>query len=705
MPSPTPGREGGQARDRGRPPGAGPGRDGGQRRDKSRRRAQGDRREGEAEVEPAPTATSTPSPTTTPTPAPTPTAPATAGGPLGPAGGPSVRVPSLLLEQFRIPPFLLPLYQAAGVQYGVPWEVLAAINEIETDYGRNLNVSSAGAVGWMQFLPSSWAIYGTDANGDGTKDPYNPADAIFAAARYLRAAGADRDLRAAVFAYNHANWYVDSVLERARLIGSLPANLIGSLTGLTQARFPLAARATYAAGPQDGPRRGLTLTARRNAAAVAVADGRIVRLGRSKRLGRFVELQDAYGNTYTYGNLAKVARRYAAPKPRRVSAQEIRRELSLPAPDPAPSAPASDTERPAAEAKAPGRRKRAPERERVAAVDTGRPEARVAKERLFANPQRPHARDAGGDQQLYERTGRFDGEVVARPPGLGASDVVLRRLRRGAQVPAGTILGRIGAPRGKRAHLRFEIRPAGRGAPRIDPKPILDGWRLLAASAGADAHDRGLFGADTGRPSIGQILLMGKDALIQRVLADPRIEIYACGRRDIAAGLIDRRVLATLAFLAASGLSPTVSALECGHSYYTTSGNVSEHSSGNAVDIAAVNGIPIAGHQGPGSITEQTIRQLLTLQGTMRPHQIISLMTFPGADNTLSLPDHADHIHVGFQPMFGTNAKLAKQVRAILAPRQWTELVARLEAIENPRVRRTPSKDAIDVGGRAARSG
>ena len=60
--------------------------------------------------------------------------------------------------------------------------MLAAINEVETDYGRDLSVSSAGAEGWMQFLPSEWAQYGVDANGDGFEDPYNPADAIFAAA-------------------------------------------------------------------------------------------------------------------------------------------------------------------------------------------------------------------------------------------------------------------------------------------------------------------------------------------------------------------------------------------------------------------------------------------------------------------------------------------------------------------------------------------
>ena len=137
-------------------------------------------------------------------------------------GAAPIGVPNFFIDKFRIPPFLLPLYQAAGIEYGVRWEVLAAINEIETDYGRNLNVSSAGALGWMQFMPATWELYGVDANQDGLKDPYNPVDAIFSAARYLKAAGAEQDMRKAIFAYNHADWYVDSVIMRARLIGGLP---------------------------------------------------------------------------------------------------------------------------------------------------------------------------------------------------------------------------------------------------------------------------------------------------------------------------------------------------------------------------------------------------------------------------------------------------------------------------------------------------
>jgi hypothetical protein len=551
-----------------------------------------------------------------------------------------------------------------------------------------------------------------DANGDKVKDPYNPVDAIFAAARYLRAAGAETDIRRAVFAYNHANWYVDSVLMRAQVIGGLPANLVGSLTGLTQGRFPIDAKATYAGKlrrqerrvrggnaamvvESDAGRQGIEIFSKRGAPVVAVNDGRIVRMGRSKRLGNYVVLQDVYGNTYTYARLGRVARQFPSPKPQQVSQQDVARELALPRQDARPTGPASHTERPA---------RSAPDRKTVRkATKTGRKTAEQrpqtpAKQRLFANPDRPNAAAAGGDQQAFQVTGRIDGrETTAayfrRVFGLERSEIVLKRMRPGARVVSGTVLGYVGRTTELAPHLRFEIRPAGRGAPRIDPKPILDGWKLLESTAIYRAAGRNPFvGRDAATPSIGQILLMSKEALTQRVLANPRVQMYDCGRRDVRAGQIDRRVLATLEYLAASGLKPTVTSLKCGHGYYTASGNVSHHSSGNAVDIAAINGIPIIGHQGKGSITELTIQRLLTLQGTMEPSQIISLMTFEGASNTYSMSDHADHIHVGFQPLFGTNSRMAKQVNAILKPRQWIKLIDRLGEIENPTVRRTPSK-------------
>jgi murein DD-endopeptidase MepM/ murein hydrolase activator NlpD len=642
-------------------------------------------------------------------------------------GAAPIGVPNFFIDKFRIPPFLLPIYQAAGIQYGVRWEVLAAINEIETDYGRNLNVSSAGAVGWMQFMPATWKSYGVDANQDGVEDPFNPVDAIFAAARYLRAAGADTDLKKAIFAYNHADWYVDSVILRAQVIGGLPSNLVGSLTGLTQGRFPVHAKATYAddlserelrkAGKNpsvvvesSGQRRGIKIFARKGAPAIAANDGRIVRIGKSRRLGRFVQLQDVYGNTYTYAHLKSVAKRYPSLKPRKVTKEEIAAEMQLPQKDAAPTSAASDSTRPAA--RAPRHRLAAKATPDVAKTKRRRASSgKALKDRLFANPSRPNAAEAGGAQQEFERTGKIDGSTTfesyfSRVFGLDRKDVRLRRLKQGSSVVAGTVLGRIGRTSAKSApHVLFEIRPAGRGAPRIDPKPILDGWKLLESTAIYRAAGKNpFFGSEADAPTIGQILLMSKDVLAQRVLANPRIGIYDCGRQDVQAGQIDRRVLATLEFLAASGFKPTVTSLKCGHSFLTASGNVSHHSSGNAVDIAAVNGIPIMDHQGEGSITELAVQRLLTLQGTMKPDQIITLMKFEGTDNTFAMADHADHIHVGWRPLYGTNSKLAKQVNAVLKPRQWIKLIDRLGEIDNPTVRRSPSRFAVKVPERASQA-
>ena len=193
-------------------------------------------------------------------------------------------------------------------------------------------------------------------------------------------------------------------------------------------------------------------------------------------------------------------------------------------------------------------------------------------------------------------------------------------------------------------------------APRIDPKPILDGWKLLESTEAYRAKGKNaLFGADAEEPSDRPDHADEQGDADPPLLDDRRIEVYGCGRgRHPRAGAIDRRVLATLAFLASSGLKPTVSSLRCGHGLMTASGNVSEHSTGHgARPCPDQRRVALYGHQGPGSIADVTIQRLLTLQGTMKPHQIISLMTFDGADNTFAMADHADHIHIGWRPLYG----------------------------------------------------
>ena len=556
-------------------------------------------------------------------------------------------VPDVLLDRFPIPPFLLPIYQAAAVESttcrGRCWP---RSTRSRRTTGATSTSPAPGALGWMQFMPvRRGRPYGVDANDDGRKDPYNPVDAIFASARYLKAAGAKDDIRQAIFAYNHADWYVQSVMLRAKLVRQLPVDLVGALTGLTEGRFPVVGRATYA--KKGGGPKGIEIDAREGLPVVAVNDGLVKAIGHSKRLGRFLRLQDFYGNTYTYTHLGEVRARYATPRTLALAqlegAKETDAEKELK--DPKPAAPATagrQTARPPAGA-------------------TETVTVQVKKERLFAHPARPASYREGGERQLAQvvealPAGEQVTQYLTADYPLRRRDLLLRPLRPGAQVMAGAILGDTG-----RKPLKLLVRPAGRGAPAVNPRPILDSWRLLESTA--IYKGKALRRLGSRNPSIGQLMLMSKEALARRVLADKRIRIYECGRRDVATGAIDRRVLITMEFLAASDLHPLISALQCGHSYYTTAGTVSEHSSGNAVDIASINGTAILGHQGKGSITDVTIRRLLTLQGTMKPHQIISLMKYADADNTLSMSNHDDHIHVGFYPEARTAAPPARATR------------------------------------------
>lgn len=149
----------------------------------------------------------------------------------------------------EIPPRYLELYQAAAARYGLDWSVLAGIGKVECDHGRSRapscteegQVNGAGAGGPMQFLASTWARYGVVAEGRGPPDRWSAADAIYAAANYLHAAGAPAHYEAAVFAYNHADWYVAEVMRWASRYRGRGAQLARSGEG---ADVALAAQTT-----------------------------------------------------------------------------------------------------------------------------------------------------------------------------------------------------------------------------------------------------------------------------------------------------------------------------------------------------------------------------------------------------------------------------------------------------------------------------
>lgn len=139
------------------------------------------------------------------------------------------------LAESEIPPLYLQLYEQAAQHYGLDWAILAGIGKVECDHGRDPDpscthdgaVNSAGAGGPMQFLASTWATYGVDADGDGPPNRWDPADAIYAAANYLRASGAPSDYERAIFSYNHASWYVADVESWARKYGGASAATSG----------------------------------------------------------------------------------------------------------------------------------------------------------------------------------------------------------------------------------------------------------------------------------------------------------------------------------------------------------------------------------------------------------------------------------------------------------------------------------------------
>jgi transglycosylase-like protein with SLT domain len=608
-------------------------------------------------------------------------------------GAPISGIPNFFIESFRIPPFLLPIYQAAGTAYGIPWQVLAAINEVETDYGRDLSLSSAGAEGWMQFLPSSWARYGVDANGDGFEDPYNPADAIFAAARYLAAAGGAGNIRAAIYSYNHSQAYVDSVMLRAQLLGGTPPELLAAITGLTESRFPVHAPSRFADGFPPAPGAlggtlvGTTIYAAAGAPVIAVQDGQITSIGESPSLGHYISLRDAYGNTYTYAQLGSVADLYPVLEPRYHTAVSPRIAKPGVGAGPRPSGPASAGVQP-----------HSPLSE--AAISSGLAMGAAAPLEAPPAPSPPTPPPTLPPSSATPSTPR-----VFR---AGADEVYLHDLRPGVEVLAGTVLGHLGVagetegvgatsvPGQTEAHMLFQIRPAGAGAPLIDPKPILDGWVQLENTSIFRAKGENPFLATS--PTVGQVLLESKPQLEQQVVRDPGVRFTSrCGRGKVQAGQVDRRVLAALEFLSVSGLRPTVSSLGCAHAAGGAgAGNAADGPMGDAIEISAIDGTPIAGHEAPGSLADIAVRRLLRLQGTMKPRQIATgSLSYPGTANTVALPADRGVIHVGFEPVGGARASRAAAAATPLSPRQWLQLISRLGEIPDPTVAGKPSAAAI----------
>ena len=147
------------------------------------------------------------------------------------SGGINLSTPSQTAVA-AIPADYLLLYQQAGLAFDIPWQILAGVGKVECDHGQSPDPSctkegvenKAGAGGPMQFLATTWAVYGIDGDNNGVADRWDAADAIVSAANYLKANGAPDNIPAALYAYNHSTTYVDEVLHWANVYANSAAD-------------------------------------------------------------------------------------------------------------------------------------------------------------------------------------------------------------------------------------------------------------------------------------------------------------------------------------------------------------------------------------------------------------------------------------------------------------------------------------------------
>ena len=422
-----------------------------------------------------------------------------------------------------VPPVLIPIFQGAAARYGLGPQgasVLAGINEIETAFGTNLNVSSAGAMGWMQFISSTWEIYGVDANGDGVKDPYNPEDAIYAAASYLSAAGMPADTYDAIYSYNHADWYVQEVLANAACYAGIGTSAAGGGFALTPQLQVLSCR------PADDWRKAIPdeyMTAFENAAAR-------YELGEKGvwALAAVARLESNFGRGMGKEQMQKFG---------------------------------------------------------------------------------PLGLD-GSEWKTYAVDGDEDGHIRRSDPADSAATLARLIWSRGS-IRAGLFTH-------NQAHWYVQAVLAQAAQVEGGCKQESVDWPVALPDASATA------------PINWSNLTLSNE-----------LEL-----RDLTTGAIDPRIVGLIGAITQEH-QLTISALRSDHSEYTASGYVSNHFFGRAMDIAAVDGVSCT-DTAVDAPCANLARTLAYLPAPAHPTELIYCFDVDGPGPAFALPDHCDHVHVGF---------------------------------------------------------
>jgi hypothetical protein len=240
------------------------------------------------------------------------------------------------------------------------------------------------------------------------------------------------------------------------------------------------------------------------------------------------------------------------------------------------------------------------------------------------------------------------------PPALRLSPKFAAQLKAAARGAGTDWAVMLGVLRARGADGRFPADPGTlrRLASRLGSHgPTRGDWATIVAYAGdtrfADrAAALARYDRAVGLNALVKGLEASKRSIATRLLSDRTVSIYAGGRNDIVANKVDVRVLAMIAYLRETFGSVTVSSLISGHRLYARPGVVSAHIPGHALDVSALGGTSIQGHQAPGSITERAVREILFAPAEIMPRQVISLLGMGGP--SFPMGDHHDHIHIGY---------------------------------------------------------
>jgi hypothetical protein len=227
----------------------------------------------------------------------------------------------------------------------------------------------------------------------------------------------------------------------------------------------------------------------------------------------------------------------------------------------------------------------------------------------------------------------------------------LRTAAKGSGVDWAVMLGILRArgadgqnPADRGTLLKLAARLASGGPSRGDWARIVSysgDTRFADRAAALTRYDRAV-----GLDALVNGLESAKHRIASRLLSDPMVNIYDGGRNDIVQDKVDVRVLAMISYLRESFGSVTVSSLVSGHRLYARPGVISAHIPGHAVDISALGGTSIQGHQEPGGLTERAVREILFVPSEIMPRQVISLLGMGGP--SFPLADHYNHIHIGY---------------------------------------------------------